>query len=117
MGMDLAEEIGFAQEKRQHREALLSLGTVRPQVAPGSADPHIAQVRTNACRPALEVVAEAVLERFLRDAASFVRETGLLETQVAGPRREPRSERFDQLTPGRVQLTAKTSHCNGPRLD
>ena len=59
---DLGDERPLGQQEREHREALLALGAVRPQVALVAADEEFVPMRTDGREPPFSVAITALAQ-------------------------------------------------------
>jgi hypothetical protein len=81
----LGEQRGLRQDEGQHRSPLLPLGPEAPEVALPRGDGDVAEMRTEARRPAREVPLQALGEGVDRERLRLVLEPPLLEPEHGGP--------------------------------
>src|SRR6185295_15632437 len=105
------------EEQREHREPLLALRAVAPQVAVAGEDRHVVEMRAEARRAALEVPREARLELLARHRPALVAQPAGLEPELRRQLLERRREYLQRLSSRGDELRAERGNLLRPRLD
>src|SRR4029078_5800762 len=104
------EHLGLGEQERQHGHPLLTLRTVRAEVAVAGEDAYLVEVRPRTCVAAREIPRQALVERRAGRRLSVVPERCRREPELARALGKGRRNERETQTPRLAALRRARAH-------